>query len=209
MARVAADRAGVGLHGAEREAEPREDARVGVVHVAVFAREIVCVEVERVGILHQELARAHDAEARADLVAELGLDLVEVDRQLLVALELVAREIGDDFLVRRAVAVPGVLAVLELEQLSAEFLPASGFVPELLRLDRRHQQLDRAGAVHLLAHDRFDLAHHAQPERRPRVDAGRELAHHAGAQHQLVADDFGVGRYFLDGREMKAREAHA
>jgi hypothetical protein len=44
--------------------------------------------VERIGVLHQEFARAHHAEARADLVAELGLDLVEVDRQLLVAGQL-------------------------------------------------------------------------------------------------------------------------
>jgi hypothetical protein len=40
------------------------------------------IGMEAVGVLHQELARAHDAEARPDLVAELGLDLVVVDRQL-------------------------------------------------------------------------------------------------------------------------------
>jgi len=34
--------------------------------------------VEGVGVLHDELARAHDAETRAGLVAEFGLDLVEV-----------------------------------------------------------------------------------------------------------------------------------
>ena len=38
VAGVAADRAGVGLHRAEPQAEPRENARVGVVHVAVFER---------------------------------------------------------------------------------------------------------------------------------------------------------------------------
>ncbi len=32
----------------------------------------VVVDVERIRILHQELARAHHTEARADLVAELG-----------------------------------------------------------------------------------------------------------------------------------------
>ncbi len=208
VARIAADRAGVGLHGAERQAEPREDARVRVVHVAVFGVERGRVGVERIRVLHQELARAHDAEARADLVAELHLDLVEVDRQLLVALELRAREVGDDFLVRRAVAVPGVLAILDLEELSAKLLPAAGFVPELLRLHRRHQELYRAGAVHFLAHDRLDLAQHAKAERAPRVDAGRELAQHAGADHELVARNLGVGRHFLDGREVETRKTH-
>ena len=36
------------------------------------------VEVEAVGVLHQELAAAHHAEARADLVPELPLDVVEI-----------------------------------------------------------------------------------------------------------------------------------
>jgi hypothetical protein len=45
---------------------------------------------------------AHDAEARPHLVAELGLDLVEVDRQLAVALELAPRDVGDHFFMRRA-----------------------------------------------------------------------------------------------------------
>jgi hypothetical protein len=40
------------------------------------------VGVERVRVHHDELATAHQAEARADLVAELVLDLVAVDRQL-------------------------------------------------------------------------------------------------------------------------------
>src|SRR5438067_1789722 len=56
-----ADRAGVGGHGAELQPQAREDARIGVVHVAVFAREILVVGVERIAVLHDEFARAHDA----------------------------------------------------------------------------------------------------------------------------------------------------
>jgi hypothetical protein len=41
--------------------------------------------VKGIGVLHGELAPAHDAEARPDLVAELGLDLIEVPRQLPIA----------------------------------------------------------------------------------------------------------------------------
>ena len=79
---AAADRAGIGRHRAVLQPQPGEDAAVGVVHVPVFGGERVVVDVERVGVLHQEFARAHHPEARADLVAELGVDLVEVDRQL-------------------------------------------------------------------------------------------------------------------------------
>ena len=76
----AADRAGVGSDGAEFQSQSRENAAVGVVHVAVFAQKVVVVHVEGIGVLHQELAAAHHAETRTDLVAELGLDLVQIER---------------------------------------------------------------------------------------------------------------------------------
>ena len=108
---VAADAAGVRLHGPEVQAAALEDAAVGRVHDLVGLGQGVVVQVEGVGVLHQELARPHDPEARADLVAELGLDLVEVDRELLVAAQLVARQVGDDLLVGRAEAELPLVAV--------------------------------------------------------------------------------------------------
>ena len=51
-------------------------------------------------------------------------------------------------------------------------LEAPGLLPQLGRLDHRHQQLDGAGAVHLLADDRLDLADHPQAHRHVAVDAG-------------------------------------
>jgi len=94
-----ADRAGIGCHGAELQAEAGEDAGVGFVHVLVFALQIGERSMERVAVLHQKLAAAHDAETRTDLVAEFGLDLVEMTRQLAIALDLAAHHVGDDFLV--------------------------------------------------------------------------------------------------------------
>jgi hypothetical protein len=188
----AADRAGVGRDGAEFQAQAGEDAAVGVVHVAVFALQVGERGVEGVAVLHQELAAAHDAEAGADFVAELGLDLVEVNRQLAVALDVAAHDVGDDFLVRRADDEFALVAVLEAQQFRAVLLPAAGFLPQFERLHGRHQQFQRAGIVHFLAHDVFDLAQHAQAERHPGVDAGGGALDVAGAQHQLLADDFGV-----------------
>jgi hypothetical protein len=46
-------------------------------------------------------------------------------------------------------------------------------------------------------------------ERQPCIDAGGGLADQAGAEHQLVADDLGVGRSLLDDREEIAGKAHA
>ena len=62
------------------------------------------IKVKRVGILHQEFACPHDAEAGPNFVTELSLYLVIVNRQLAIAAQFVARELGDDFFVGRAEA---------------------------------------------------------------------------------------------------------
>ena len=85
MRGAAADGAGIGIDRAEAQAEPGEDAAVGIEHDLIGLRQAFRAQMEGIGILHQELARAHDAEARADFIAEFGLDLVEIQRQLFVA----------------------------------------------------------------------------------------------------------------------------
>jgi hypothetical protein len=67
-------------------------------------------------------------------------------------------------------------------------------------------QLNRASAIHFFTHDRLDLANHAQADRHVGIDAGARALDHSGAHHQLVADDFGVGRGFFR-VEMKKRDA--
>src|SRR5947207_7835307 len=48
---------------------------VGLVHGAVAGPQRLLVEMKGVRVLHDEFTGAHDAEARAHLVPELGLDL--------------------------------------------------------------------------------------------------------------------------------------
>ncbi len=205
---IAADGAGICLHGAEVQSQAGEDARIGGAHVVVFARHVLVGEVERIRVLHQELARTHHAEARADLIAEFGLDLIEIQRQLLVAVDLLAREFGSGLFGGGAVAELLFLAVLDLEQLPAELFPTPGGVPQLAWLDGGKQHFHCTGAVHLLAHDGLDLAQHAQAQRRPGVQPGGQLADHARAQHQAVADQLGVGRGFLGGVQVELGKTH-
>jgi len=205
---VAADAAGVRLHGAEVQAAALEDAAVGLEHDLIGRPQRVVVQVEGVGVLHQEFAGPHDTEARADLVAELGLDLVEVHRELLVGAQLIAGQVGDDLLVGGPEAELAGMAVAHPQQLGAVVLPASGLLPQLRRLYRRHQDLQRPGAIHLLAHDALDLAQHPKAERQPGVEPGGKLADHARAQHQAVAGNLGVGRGLLDGIQRKLGGTH-
>ena len=202
------DAAGVGVHRAKPELHAREDPRVGLVHRLVALLERGGVEVEGIGILHRELARAHHAEAGADLVAELGLDLVEIDRQLPVALEFAPREVRDDLLVRRAVTERAIVPVPDPEQFRAELFPAARFLPELRGLHRGHQQFDRARAIHFLADDCLDLAQHPEPDRQPRVQARRETPDEARPQHEPVAHDLGIGGHVAQGVDGVTGESH-
>ncbi len=160
-ARLAADGARVGLDDAILQPEALEDAVVGVPHLAVALHRARLVEVEAVGVLHDELATAQQARAGARLVAELHLDLIEVDGQLAVALDVAPHHVGDDLLVRRPEVILAALPVLEAHQHVAVDVPAARLLEVLGRQERRHQHLLGARRVHLLADGALDVLEHA------------------------------------------------
>jgi len=86
--------------------------------------------VEAVGVLHDELFGAHQAEPRADFVAELGLDLVDRAGELAVRADLAGQEFGDDLLVGRPERHQAVGPVLEAEHAGTHGGEPSGAFPE-------------------------------------------------------------------------------
>jgi hypothetical protein len=166
------------------------------------------IEVKGVGILHQEFARAHDAETGSDLVAHLVLDLVQVERQLPVAADLAAHDVRDDLFVGRTEAEIAFVPVLDAQQFGTVLLPAPGLLPQLAGLHHGHCQLLGTGGVHFLAHDGLDLAQHSQSHGHPGVEARGQLAHQAGPQHQAVADDFRIGGRFTVRGDQELAAAH-
>ena len=126
---LAADWTGVGGDRPELKTKPGEDARIRLVHRLVRLEHAFVVRVERIRVLHHELARAHHAETRADFIAELGLDMIEVDRQLLVAFQLLARDVGDHFFGGRLDHEVALVPVLDAQQLRAVVIPSPGFPP--------------------------------------------------------------------------------
>ena len=89
---VAADDPGVGLDRERLQPATGEDARVGVVHLFVAGHRAVVGGVERISVLHDEFLGAHQAEARADFIAELDAHLVEILRQLPVGIDFAGGE---------------------------------------------------------------------------------------------------------------------
>ena len=112
---TAANRAGIRLHHPKVEPGPLEHLRVRGVHPLVTRLVLVLAEVEGIGVLHDELTGAHHPEARANLIAKLGLDLVEVDRKLLVAANFATCDVGDDLFVGRSDAELAFVAVFEAQ----------------------------------------------------------------------------------------------
>ena len=208
MAEIAADRAGLGAHRDRLQSHPREGAQIGDEHPVVGAPRRRLVDVEGIGILHQEFAAAHHAEARTLLVAEFPLDVIEIERQAPVGFDVGAENLGDHFLVGRPVQQFALVAVGDAQHFRTVGVVAAALAPEVGELQRRHQQFQRAGAVLLLADDLLDLLQHPKAQRQPGIDAGRLLPHHAGAQHQPVRDDLGLFRILFQDGQKKPRQSH-
>ena len=208
FAQVAADGAAVRRHGAVLQPETVEDAAVGGRHhlVALFGTGLVAVKA--VGVLHDELAPTHQAKTRAALVAELGLDLVEILGQLLVAAEFLAGDVRHHFFAGGLHHIVALMAVLDAQQLGAHLIETAGFLPKLGGLHDGHGQFHGAGTVHLLAHDLLHLVDHPQAHRHVAVDAGAQFLDHAGPRHELVADHLGIGRRILEGGDKELGRFH-
>ena len=68
-----------------------------------------------IGILHAKLSGAHDAKAWTALIAKLGLDLIEVSRQLFIAANFIANNVGDYFFVGGAETELATMTVLDTQ----------------------------------------------------------------------------------------------
>jgi hypothetical protein len=205
---IAAHHTGVSLDRDGLQAAAGEERRVGALHPVIAHDRALVIRVEAVGVLHDELAGAHQAVARSDLVPELGADLIEILGQVAVAGDLGLHERRDDLLVGRPedvfrllrAALAGTGVVDPIHDL-ARRRPARAINPVLDGMNERHGQLDGTLAVHFLAAELADLLHNAQAGRHVGVEAAAQFAHEARAQEQLVRRYLGVGGAFLQCRD--------
>ncbi|MNL20370.1 hypothetical protein D3C87_1416130 [compost metagenome] len=134
--------------------------------------------------------------------------MVEVERQVLVGLDIGPDDLGDHLLVGRTVEHVAVVAVLDAQHLLAVGVVAPRLAPEIGGLDGGHQKLDRAGAILLLLDDLLHLHEHLVAERQPGIEAGGLLTDHAGTQHQPMRDNFGFLGNVTQHRQEIAGKAH-
>jgi hypothetical protein len=120
----------------------------------------------------------------------------------------VAEDLGDQLLVGGPVEHLPAVAVLDPQHLLAVVVVAPGLLPQIGRLDGRHEHFLGAAGVLLVAHDLFDPLQHPQAQGQPGIDPGAGLADHAGAQHETVRDDLRLGGRLLHGRQEISGQTH-
>ncbi len=154
-----------------RQPEACEGTQVGHAHGFVGGVESGVVDVEGVGVLHDEFAAAQQTGAGAGLVAVLRLDLVDRQRQVFVRGVEVLDQEGEDLLMGGSEDVVVLAAVLEMEEGGGEGLPAAGLLVRIGGQQTGEVDFLGTGERHLFAHDGLDLAEHGQAQRQPRVDS--------------------------------------
>ncbi len=183
-----------------------ENPAVDVIVLEIGNVEPGRIDVERVGVLHKELAHAQQARFRPRLIAKLGSDLIPDLRQLLVAAKLFARDLSHDFFFCHAQAKVGALAVLEAEQGVAHQRPAAACLPEFTRVQRRQIEF-LPDLVHLLAHDADDFVEGALSQEKIGINSRGKLTDVGRPHQELVAGDLGIRWRLAQCRNKKVRPA--
>ena len=158
------DGAGLGLDRRHVQPQPGEDPQVGVVDDPVGGLHGLLVDVEGVGVAHDQLAGAQQPEAGPRLVPELDLDLVDGERELTVGVDLRAHRDGDDLLVGRTEhegPAPG-LEGHGRQRVAPEHGRPAAQLPQLPGVQGGEEQLLAGGGVELLADDRLDAVQDAR-----------------------------------------------
>ena len=165
--------------------------------------------VKRVGIFHDEFSGSQNTKSWPRFVPEFGLNLVVINRQLLMTAQLSAGNVGNDLFVGRAEAKIAIMPVFKFEQQALVIkLPTSGFFPKLTGLRDRHQQFLSARSIHFFPHNVFYFSKHPKTEWHPRIDARGQFSDKAAFYQKLVGNNFCVRGHFFERRERKLRGFH-
>ena len=205
---VAADLARVGGDGKRTQAAALADPGVGGLLLLVALLQGLLGRAERVGILHDELSPTHEPEAGPQLVAELILDLVERDRELPVALELAANEVGEGLLVGGTERKAAVVAIGEAHELGPVVVPAAALLPELAIGEDGDLHLLGADGLHLVTDDVLYLPDGPPGKWEVAVEARGLPAYHACAKQQPVTRQLGLRRILLECGGVEPRHPH-
>ena len=208
MCIVATNGAGIGAHWDGLQAHPLIGAQIADQMPVVSVQRVFFGQVEVIAVLHIELAPSHHAKAWANFVAELPLDLIQSQRQVLVAADMATEDVCHQLFSCGGIKHIAAMAVLHAQHFLTVIVIPPGFAPQVRRLQDGHLNGDMPCPRLLLMHNIFQLAQHFEAQRQPRINPGGGLFDHSGAQHQPVADDLSLSRVFLENGQKVTAEAH-
>ncbi len=161
--------------------------------------ESVPIGIQGVGIFHREFAHADQPGARARIVAEFGLNVIDQARQVAVGADFAPHQVADRFLVGHGKHQVALVAVFQPSHFCADRVPAPGFFPNFCRQYNRHGQFLPANSVHFLTQDGFDFLLHTFAQRQHAENAGCHLADVTGTHQVRIPAGLGFGRSFAQG----------
>ena len=145
---------------------------------------------EAIRVLHREFARTEHPELRTLFIAEFRLNLIEGQRKLTIARNILGNEARDLLFVRRAEDDGSFSTAANKSRFNqdvAESLDAIRLFVERLRTQRRHKEFDRAAFIHFVAHYIDRLVKRPPTERKISVRSRHNLRNHTRAEHENMA----------------------
>ena len=203
MGSIAANGAGVCFNRSVVEPAAVKDAGVGIIHLLIGLIKARFIRIEGIGILHDEFAASHEAEAGPLFITELALDLIKARRQLTVGMELILNEGGNHFFMRWAQAEFSAVAIPHTEHFRPIDIPTAAFLPPLGGLYNRHHDFLRIDGVHFLPDDAFNLLDAFPRQWKVGIKPASNLTDIASTQHQFVAFKDSFCRHFTKGRRIE------
>ena len=178
--------AGEGFVGAVAEAEPLVDFCIGDGGAVVEGEVFFLVAGEVIHVFHEEFSAAHDAGFGAGFVSEFGLDLVDVEGEVFVAIDVLAQEVGEGFFVGGGEAEFAADGEVGFEP-DVHFgdVPAFAGFPDFAALEDGELDFLAADLIHFFTDDTCDVVDDAQAEGEVVVDSGHFFVDEAGADEEL------------------------
>src|SRR3989338_2513628 len=134
MGNLASHHSGIRLRDQTIQARAREYLQISVIHQTVIILQALFIGVKAIGVLHYELTAADQAETGADLIPELGLDLIKNKRKLFIRINIARGQMGNYLFMGGAQAHLPAPAVNKTDHYFFHQAVPAGGIPELLGL---------------------------------------------------------------------------
>ena len=188
--------AAIGLHWCRLKSATSKNAFVCVIHRPIRFVGSFSIDVEAVTILHYKFLRTHQTEAWACFVAELSLNLIDIQWQLTIRGNDIGHQIGNFFFRCWTHRHFMISAVLQSKHIRAHRIPATSLLPQFSWLKRGHKNFAGTSGIHFFADDLLNFLKRTHPKRHKGKESRCCLTAKPRTHQKLVRIDFGILRIF-------------